>query len=216
MLKHISLIFISTAAYALALGWWRSLEMALYVAVKLPIVFIGSTFIVSVFAWMAGLVLGSALHYRDVVALVFSAMATASRMLLGLVLVVLFFIFTAAPNTGCPEDLRFAHAILLSVHIFVFSVAGVIGHLSLIRELRQRVARSCRVSLLVALWLGMFALVGCQTGWMMRPLVGSPNIVVEFLRADALESNFLESVVDQIIPHIINKGVLKNERSNAE
>ena len=65
----------------------------------------------------------------------------------------------------------------------------------------------------VAIWLlvalGVFALVGCQTGWMMRPLVGSPNIVVEFLREDALESNFLESVFDQIIPHVVNKGAVR-------
>lgn len=85
----------------------------------------------------------------------------------------------------------------------------MLGNLTLVRELRYRVAAQCRVSVLVALWLGVFALVGCQTGWMMRPLVGSPNIVVEFLREDALESNFLESVFDQIIPHIVNKGAVR-------
>jgi hypothetical protein len=42
----------------------------------------------------------------------------------------------------------------------------------------------------------------------MRPLVGSPNIAVEFLRADALDSNFLESLFRQIIPHIISKGAV--------
>lgn len=209
MIRHLILIVVSTAVYGLALGWWRSFEMALYVAAKLPVVFVGSTLVVSVFAWMAGLVLGSGLRYREVLSLVFSAMTVASRLLLGFVPVILFFIFTAAPTSGSRDELRFAHAILLSVHILVFAAAGVLGNLTLVRELRYRVAAQCRVSVLVALWLGVFALVGCQTGWMMRPLVGSPNIIVEFLREDALESNFLESVFDQIIPHIVNKGAVR-------
>ena len=61
---------------------------------------------------------------------------------------------------------------------------------------------------MICLWLLAFAMVGCQFGWMLRPIVGSPNITVEFLRADALDSNFLESLFRQIIPHILNKGKL--------
>ena len=208
MIRHVSLIVLSTAVYGLALGWWRSFEMALYVAAKLPVVFVGSTLAVSAFAWMAGLVVGAELRYRDVLKHVFAAMASASRLLLALVPVVLFFIASAAPTSGTREELRFAHAALLTTHIAVFAAAGVLGNLTLVRELRERVPAKCRVSVLVALWLGVFALVGCQVGWMMRPLVGSPNITVEFLRDDALESNFLESVFSQVIPHLIHKGAV--------
>ena len=111
--------------------------------------------------------------------------------------------------SGTREELRFAHAARLATHIAVFAAAGVLGNLTLVHELRQRVPAKCRVSVLVALWLGVFALVGCQVGWMMRPLVGSPNITVEFLRDDALESNFLESVFTQVIPHLIHKGAIR-------
>lgn len=61
---------------------------------------------------------------------------------IGLVPIIMFFIFTAAPTTGSREELRFAHAILLSVHILVFAAAGALGNLALIRELRLRVAIS--------------------------------------------------------------------------
>ena len=208
MIRQVSLIVISTAVYGLALGWWRSVEMAVYVAVKLPVVFVGSTLVVSAFAWMAGLVVGASLRYREVVELVFVAMAVAGKILLALTPVVLFFILTGAPGTGSREALRFTHAVLMSVHIAVFALAGGIGNLTLVRELKSRVPATCRVSLLLTLWLGVFALVGCQVGWMLRPLVGSPNISVEFVRTDALASNFLESVVEQIIPHLIHQGVV--------
>ena len=209
MFRHVSLIVISTAVYGLVLGWWRSVEMALYVAAKLPVVFVGSTLVVSAFAWMAGLVVGARLGYREVLGLVFAVMASASRLLLALVPVVLFFIISAAPTSGTREELRFAHAALLVTHIVIFAAAGVLGNLTLVRELRERVPVKCRVSVLVALWLGVFAFVGCQVGWMMRPLVGSPNITVEFLREDALDSNFLESVSTQVIPHLIHKGAIR-------
>lgn len=209
MIRNVILIGISTALYGLVLGWWRSWEMALFIAVKLPAVFIGSTMIVSVFSWMAGLLFGAGLRYREVLGQVFAAMASAARILLALVPVVLFFILSGAPDTGTREELRFTHAVLLAVHISVFAVAGVVGNLALVASLRQRVPVTCRVSALVAVWLGVFALVGCQVGWMARPLVGSPNISVEFLREDALSSNFLESVTEQIIPHLINKGAVR-------
>ena len=208
MIRQVSLIVISTAVYGLALGWWRSVEMAVYVAVKLPVVFVGSTLVVSAFAWMAGLVVGASLRYREVLELVFAAMAVAGKILLALTPVVLFFILTGAPETGSREALRFTHAVLMSVHIAVFALAGGIGNLTLVRELKSRVPATCRVSLLLTLWLGAFALVGCQVGWMLRPLVGSPNISAEFVRTDALASNFLESVVEQIIPHLIHQGVV--------
>jgi len=209
MIRHVSLIVLSTAVYGLALGWWRSFEMALYVAAKLPVVFVGSTLVVSAFAWTAGLVVGSGLRYREVLSLVFAAMASAARILLALVPVVLFFIMTAAPTHGTDEELRFAHAALLLTHIVIFAAAGVLGNLTFVRDLRSRVTACCRIPVLVALWLGSFALVGCQVGWMMRPLVGSPNITVEFLRADALDGNFLESVFQQVIPHLIHKGAVR-------
>jgi len=207
------MIVFSTAVYGLALGWWRSFEMALYVAAKLPVVFIGSTLVVSVFAWMAGLVVGSGLRYREVLELVFAAMGSAARVLLALVPVVFFFILSAAPSGGTTNELRFVHAALLSTHIVVFAAAGIIGNLALCRALVGRVMIRCRIPVLLSLWLGAFALVGCQVGWMMRPLVGSPNITVEFIRADALEGNFIESVFTQVVPNLIHKGEIKNERT---
>ena len=62
---------------------------------------------------------------------------------------------------------------------------------------------------MMATWLLAFGIVGCQVGWVLRPLVGSPNIAVEFVRDDALESNFIESLATQIIPHIAHKGAVR-------
>lgn len=205
---RIGLLVVATAVYGAVLAAWRSPLMAAYVAAKLPVVFVAATLIVSVFCWMAGLVTGADLRYGEVLDSVFSAMSIAGAILLALAPVVFFFIASGAPDAGSREEMRFAHACMMMVHVLVFSAAGVVGNLTLYRALRARVPPGCNLILLMLIWLGAFAVVGCQLGWMARPLVGSPNIAVEFLRADALDSNFLESLFKQIIPHIIHKGAV--------
>jgi hypothetical protein len=136
-------------------------------------------------------------------------MSVAGAILLAAAPVVLFFVFSAAPDSGTRETMRLAHAAMMLAHIVVMGSAGTVGVSLLYRSLKRRVPEDCRLVLMMGLWLAAFAVVGCQLGWIMRPLVGSPNISVEFLRSDALESNFLESLFTQIIPHLINGGVVK-------
>ena len=208
MKRDVLIVVLSTAAYGAVLAAWRSPLMAAYVAVKLPVVFVATTLVVSAFCWAAGLLCRAGLRYREVLGAVFSAMAVAGSILLAISPVVLYFVFSGAPDAGTREEMRFAHATMMMVHILVLACAGATGNLVLCRALRRRVPPACRLAPMVALWIASFAVVGCQLGWIMRPLVGSPNIAVEFLRADALDSNFLESLFRQIIPHIISKGAV--------
>ena len=208
MKRDVLIVVLSTAAYGAVLAAWRSPLMAAYVAVKLPVVFVATTLVVSAFCWAAGLLCRAGLRYREVLGAVFSAMAVAGSILLALSPVVLYFVFSGAPDAGTREEMRFAHATMMMVHILVLACAGATGNLVLCRALRRRVPPTCRLAPMVALWIASFAVVGCQLGWIMRPLVGSPNIAVEFLRSDALDSNFLESLFRQIIPHIISKGAV--------
>lgn len=208
MKRDVLIVVLSTAAYGAVLAAWRSPLMAAYVAVKLPVVFVATTLVVSAFCWAAGLLCRAGLRYREVLGAVFSAMAVAGSILLALSPVVLYFVFSGAPDGGTREEMRFAHATMMMVHILVLACAGATGNLVLCRALRRRVPPACRLAPMVALWIASFAVVGCQLGWIMRPLVGSPNIAVEFLRSDALDSNFLESLFRQIIPHIISKGAV--------
>ena len=205
---QIAFVVLATGVYGAVLAAWRSPRMAAYVAAKLPVVFVGAAFMVSVFCWMVGLAAGAALRYREVLEAVFAAMSVAGAILLALAPVVLFFILSGAPDGGTHEELRFTHACLMVTHITVLAGAGVTGVVSLTKALRRRVPAGCRLPLMIGLWLLAFAVVGCQFGWMLRPIVGSPNIAVEFLRTDAFDSNFLESLFKQIIPHILNKGKL--------
>ena len=207
--RRVLFVAAATGVYGAVLAAWRSPLMAVYVAVKLPLVFVGATAIVSLFCWMSGQTTGAGLRYREVLEAVFFAMSVAGAILLALAPVVLFFVFAAAPDSGSRDTMRLAHSAMMLAHIAVMGGAGTVGVALLHRSLKRRVPAECRLLLMMCLWLVAFAVVGCQLGWIMRPLVGSPNISVEFLRSDALESNFLESLFTQIIPHLINGGTIR-------
>ena len=208
-MKNAAIIAIGTFAYGLALGWWRSPEMAVYIALKLPFVFVATAAVVSGFSWLAALVAGVDMRYREVFAHMFDAMAVASKILLAMVPVVLFFVASGAPESGTRNEMRFAHSCLMLMHLMVMSGAGVVGNIRLYAELKSRNPLGGNLRFLLICWLTAFAVVGSQIGWMMRPLVGSPNIKVEFLREDALDSNVLESLFKQIIPNFVNKGAIR-------
>ena len=89
-MRNAAIIVIGTFAYGLALGWWRSPEMAVFIAMKLPFVFVATAVIVSGFSWLAALVAGVDMRYREVFTHMFDAMAVASKILLALVPIVLF------------------------------------------------------------------------------------------------------------------------------
>ena len=207
--RRILFVAAASGVYGTVLAAWRSPLMAAYVAAKLPFVFVGTTAIVSFFCWMVGLAVGAGLRYREVLEAVFFAMSVAGAILLAMAPIVLFFVFSAAPDSGSRETMRLAHSAMMLAHVVVMGGAGTVGVTLLFQILRRRVPAECRLVLMMCLWLAAFAVVGCQLGWIMRPLVGSPNIPAELIRADALESNFLESIFTQIIPHLINGGTIK-------
>jgi hypothetical protein len=47
------------------------------------------------------------------------------------------------------------------------------------------------------IWLLIYALVGAQMGWVLRPFIGSPNMPFQWFRQR--EGNFFQSVVQQIV-----------------
>ena len=53
--RRILFVAAATGVYGAVLAAWRSPLMAVYVAAKLPVVFVGSTMIVSFFCWMSAL-----------------------------------------------------------------------------------------------------------------------------------------------------------------
>ncbi|MBN4071912.1 hypothetical protein JYT83_00685 [bacterium AH-315-F18] len=199
-------IIFACALYGAVLAGWRSPLLSVYVAVKLPLLFLFTTGVVSVFNWMTSQLLGAGLSFKQTVFLVFSAMAMTSWILLALVPVALFFLYSGVQYVGTEAELRFAHNCLLITHISILAAAGVAGNWALLKGLRVLVSPSCAPGKLFVTWVTTFSFVGCQMSWIMRPFVGSPFFPVEFMRQDFLDRNFYEFIFTDVLPYLLTGG----------
>ena len=85
----------------------------------------------------------------------------------------------------------------------VLAAAGLAGVASLWAALRRMVPSPRAAKALAAVWIGAYAFVGTQLGWMLRPFVGSPFYPVVFLREDALDRNFYEFLLGEVLPFLL-------------
>lgn len=203
LLGMASFIVMACAVYGAVLAGWRSPQLVLYVAIKLPLLFLGTTTLVAGFNWMTASLLGSGLSFRSTVLAVFAAMTVSCWILLSLAPVALFFLMSGVPGVGTHDELRTAHNSILVTHIVILSLAGFGGNVALLKGLRRVVKPRCPAGLLFTLWVMAFAFVGCQLSWILRPFVGSPFYPVAWLRPDCLERNFYEFVFKEVVPYLL-------------
>jgi len=196
----------SSALYGAVLAGWRSPRLALYVAVKFPILLLGTTSLVMLLNWLCAVILGSGMSFRQSVALTYTAMGVACWILLGLIPVTAFFTFGVASDGGTDAARRLTHNCLLLTHIALIGCAGVAGNAALRRGIARIVKPTCNPRRIYWCWLLAFALVGCQLSWILRPFIGSPFFEVRFIRPDALERNFFEFVCREVLPNVLRGG----------
>ncbi|MEO0514820.1 MAG: hypothetical protein AAF086_05940 [Planctomycetota bacterium] len=81
------------------------------------------------------------------------------------------------------RDAGYASAKLFNA--LMFGVASVAGQVVLRRAYRPLIARDARHRWLLGLWLGIYAFVGVQMAWLLRPFIGDPSLPTRFFRPDA-------------------------------
>lgn len=80
-------------------------------------------------------------------------------------------------------------AILYNAVVFAF--ASVAGQWVLRKHYRTLIARNPLHRPLMWGWLVIYAFVGIQMGWVMRPFIGHPNAAPEFFREEAWTNAYL-------------------------
>jgi hypothetical protein len=188
----------ASALYGVVLGSWHGPRLALFVALKLPMVLLATSALTVLFAWIVARLLGVALTLGRTAALGFRALTVASLLMASLAPVAALFTYAAPPPS---QAARTAHNLLYLMHTAVVGACGLVGALALGRSLR-RLAGSGRSAPVHAAWVLAYALVGGEVAWALRPFVGSVYEPVAFLRRDALDGNVYEFIVTDIVPHL--------------
>jgi len=193
-------IIVFGTLYGAVLGSWHGPRLAAYVAIKIPLMLLVTAAITTLFNWIVAALSGVPLRFRQIVALTLLPLAITAIVAASLAPVAWLFTTSFPPPSAAQRTL---HNMLYLTHTILIGGAGVSGTIALRRALieicRGDVARATRIRLS---WIAVYALVGGEVAWALRPFVGSVYLPVVFLRDDALNGNVYEFILTDILPHV--------------
>jgi hypothetical protein len=217
--RRLSVIIVMLAmSYGLCMGsfavfrtngpsWWQVVASM----VKVPLVFYLTLLVTLPSLYVFNALVGSRLDPGTVVRLLVASLGVMVAVLASLGPIVAFFSVSTS-----------SYSFILLFNVGVFTVAGVLGLTFLLQTLHrlsvvdsqppattgtapgneadsasaldplENRIMSGHVKTVFRLWVFVFALVGAQMGWVLRPFVGNPNVPFAWLRGR--ESNFFQAV----------------------
>lgn len=177
------------AIYGATMGIWRGPDLALFVAIKFPLLLLLTALGTALANGLMAQALGLDLPVSRSLALVLHGYSLLALILASLSPLILFL---DANLAGPEEPGRWsAHNVLALAHIAAIGFAGTVAHWKLHHVLAYWTGRTATGILCV--WLATNLFLGCQLSWNLRPFFGSPTIEVRFLRAQPWRGNFYES-----------------------
>lgn len=163
-----------------SLGHGRELQI-LFSAVKVPLLLL-VTFAISLPSFFVlNTLLGTRDDFREALRAHIQAQASLTLVLVSLAPFTLFWYVT--------ND-QYQQAILFNAGMF--GIASLAGQVVLQRLYRPLIERNRRHLILLRAWLFLYAFVGVQMGWVLRPFIGQPGSEVRFFREGAWGNAYIE------------------------
>lgn len=196
--RDVTLIVAGAGLFGAALGCWRDPWQALFAGIKLPLILLLTATGNALLNVMLAPLLGLRIAFRQSFLAIFASFALAAAILGAFSPLAGFVIWNAPPLTEGANNST-THAAILLMLVAVVAFAGIAANVRLLQLLRSLAGgRAGAVRVLFA-WLVANLFFGSQLSWILRPFIGSPNLPVEFLRAQAFHGNFFETVFSSTV-----------------
>lgn len=192
-------IVAGAGVYGVAVGYWRAPLQGFYVGLKLPLIILLTTVGNTLLNAMLAPLLGLSVSLRQSFLAILASFAVAGCILGAFSPLLAFLVWNIPPlDPAAPYD-GVSHSVVLLANVSILAFAGTAANLhlaGLLRELSgdRRVARRVLLA-----WLAGNLFLGSQLAWILRPFIGSPILPVEFLRPNAFDGNFYETVFRAIV-----------------
>lgn len=190
----VGLIVAGSGLFGAAMGWWRDPLQAVYAAVKFPLILLLTVLGNALINGMLAPLLGLNLRFRQSCFAVLSSFAIAAAILGAFSPVILFFVWNLPPLTAVTRETMLAYSGLNLGVVAVIALAGVAANVQLRRLLARLAGHGSVANRLLFAWLAINLLLGSQLTYILRPFIGSPEYPVQFLRPNALDGSFYETV----------------------
>ena len=174
------------ALYGAVMGATHSLPQTLSSAAKLPILFLATLFICAPTLYFFNLLFGSNQSLGQNVTLILTSITVTSVLLVSFAPVTLFFLITTS-------DYQFFKLL----NVAIFGISGLMGIVFLYQGMRmvsidEPEGAGTRKWILI-IWMLLYAFVGSQMAWTIRPFIGYPEVPFELFRQ--LGGNFYGNVL---------------------
>jgi hypothetical protein len=175
--------------YGAVMGSTHSLWQALSSAVKLPVLFLATLVICSPTLYFFNVLFGSNQNLTQNFCLILTAITVTAVLLLSFAPIVLFFLLTTSH-----------YQFFKLLNVAVFTITGMIGVTFLSQGMRAVSAGGKRGERarhnVMRFWIVVYAFVGSQMAWTLRPFVGAPSMGFELFRQ--LGGNFYANIFASI------------------
>jgi hypothetical protein len=179
------------SVHGVVLGASSGVLQAMSSAVKLPLLFLLTLVICLPALYLFNLVFGSRLRASQTLAIVLCAMATTAVLTLGFAPISVFFLLSAR-----------SYGFFKLLNVAILAVTGFAGLRVLVTGMAAVAASETgRPSAgnsrwLLRGWLLVYAFVGTQLAWTLRPFFGAPDLPFELFRT--LEGNFYVNILETL------------------
>ena len=157
---------------------------------QLPILFLATLIVCAPTLYFFNVLFGSSQSITQNIAVILTGITVTAVILLSFAPITMFFLLTTSH-----------YQFFKLLNVFFFIIAGIVG-MSFLNQGRRIVAAgdeakgALKRGLVLYLWIFLFAFVGSQMAWTLRPFVGYPGAKFEPLRE--IGGNFYANVFTSI------------------
>jgi hypothetical protein len=195
----LTVILAGTGFYGAAMGYWRSPQQALFVAIKFPLIILLTTFGNALLNAMLAPLLGLHISLRQTLLAILLSFTIAAAILGSFSPLVAFAVWNTAPLSANVQVSVGTYSVIQLMHVAVIAFAGLTANLRLAQLLRELSGNAAVARRVLLAWLAGNLFLGSQLSWILRPFIGSPGLAVEFLRKNAFHGNFYETVLGSFL-----------------
>ncbi len=186
-------IVCGVGSYGFSMGLWNGPRMAVYLAIKLPLIIVITLSVNALINGVLAQLLGSRLSFPQTWFAILSSF-TIFALVVGALSPITTGMALEIPASDSAQAGE-THRRLLVFHTLIIGLGGFAATCRLLRLFEhfcpnRKSAIRCVVGLLAG---NLF--VGAQISFLMRPILCQPGLPVEFLRPDMFTGNFYESVI---------------------
>ena len=202
ILNQLFIICVFTFLYGIVMGSYHSLLQSLMAGLKVTFLFLGTITICFPSFFVIQQVLGSRMSFRQMIIIVLSGFVLTSAIALSFSPIIILFQITGGN-----------YHFLQLLHVAVFSFAGIFGMRLMVEALKIACEKKSiypHIGVAVfRIWIIIFAFVGIQLAWNLRPFLCEKNEEFKIFRK--YEGNFYTAIVYSVQQLISKK---ENEQND--